>query len=59
MDCNFTKIGQIFINLADLEREFDWQQHGVIGLAVKNGEKMVILDQNQKRGLRPAFNSRP
>jgi hypothetical protein len=59
MDCNFTKIGRIFINLADLEREFDGQQHGVIGLAVKNGQKMVILDQNQKRGLRPAFNSRP
>jgi hypothetical protein len=39
MDCNFTKIGRIFINLADLEREFDWQEHGVIGLAVKTEKK--------------------
>jgi hypothetical protein len=53
MACIFTKIGRILINLADLEREFDWQQHGVIGLAVRN--EVVILDQKQKKGSETRF----
>jgi hypothetical protein len=48
MACIYTNIGRILINRAGVEREFDWQQQPVIGLAVKDEDKLVILDQKQK-----------